>query len=65
MTAKFVIKRGESGKFHFNLLAANGQVIVSSQHYATKEAALNGIKSVRSGAAAAPVEDETRHSAAV
>lgn len=38
-------KSGE--KFHFVLKAANGQVILSSQMYASKASALNGIESVR------------------
>jgi hypothetical protein len=25
MSGKFVLKKGEAGKFHFNLLAANGR----------------------------------------
>ena len=59
MAGKFVLSRGESGKFHFNLLAANGQVIATSQHYESKESALNGIKSVQTNAPTATVEDET------
>ena len=31
MSGKYVLKKGESGKFHFNLLAGNGQVIATSQ----------------------------------
>lgn len=38
-------KSGE--KFHFVLKAANGQVILSSQMYASKASALNGIESVK------------------
>ena len=39
MAGKFVIKKGESGKFHFNLVAGNGQVIATSQAYHSKESA--------------------------
>jgi uncharacterized protein YegP (UPF0339 family) len=46
MAGKFELKKGKSGKFSFNLKAANGQVILSSQTYKTKAAAKNGIKSV-------------------
>lgn len=46
-SGKFVLKKGESGKFYFNLLAANGEIIAESQHYESKEAALEGIKSVQ------------------
>jgi len=34
-------------KFHFVLKAGNGQVILSSQMYASKAAATNGIESVK------------------
>ena len=30
---KFVLKRGTSGKYHFNLVAANGHVIATSETY--------------------------------
>jgi uncharacterized protein YegP (UPF0339 family) len=46
MPGKFELKKGKSGKFSFNLKAANGQVILTSQAYKTKAAAKNGIKSV-------------------
>ena len=38
-------KSGE--KFHFVLKAENGQVILSSQMYASKASAMNGIESVK------------------
>ena len=53
MPAKFELKRGRSGKFHFNLLATNGEVILTSQTYTTKRAARNGIASVQTHAAQA------------
>jgi uncharacterized protein len=59
MAGKFVLKKGERGGFHFNLLAGNGQVIATSQHYESKESAMNGIKSVQTNAPTATVEDET------
>ena len=59
MSGKFVLKKGESGKFHFNLLAGNGQVIATSQAYQSKESALHGIKSVQTNAPTAAVVDET------
>lgn len=34
-------------KYHFVLKAANGQVILSSQMYASKTGAMNGIESVK------------------
>jgi len=64
MSGKFVLKKGEGGKFHFNLLAANGEVIATSQHYASKESAMHGIKSVQTNAPGASVEDQTEAAAA-
>jgi uncharacterized protein YegP (UPF0339 family) len=59
MAGKFVLKKGSSGKFHFNLQASNGQVIATSEAYESKAAALNGIKSVQTNAPDAKVEDQT------
>ncbi len=59
MAAKFVVKKGSSGKFHFNLLATNGQVIATSEAYESKAAAMNGIQSVKKNAPVAEVDDLT------
>jgi uncharacterized protein YegP (UPF0339 family) len=59
MSGKFVLKKGATGKFHFNLQAGNGQVIATSEHYESKESALHGIKSVQTNAPDATVVDET------
>jgi uncharacterized protein len=48
-----------TGIFHFNLQAANGQVIATSQHYESKESALHGVESVKHNAADATIEDQT------
>lgn len=53
----FELKKSESGKFHFNLKAGNGQIVATSQMYASKESALNGIESVRKNAPDAKLED--------
>ncbi len=42
----FELKKS-SEKFHFVLKAGNGQVILSSQMYASKASAMNGIESVK------------------
>ncbi|HEV7643979.1 MAG TPA: YegP family protein [Pyrinomonadaceae bacterium] len=47
MAGKYELKKSASGKYHFNLKAGNGQVILSSEMYETKAAANNGIESVR------------------
>jgi uncharacterized protein len=61
MSGKFVLKKGTAGGFHFNLLAGNGQVIATSQHYESKASAMNGIKSVQTNAPDAAIEDETEN----
>lgn len=47
---KFQLKKARNGQFHFNLLASNGQVILSSEQYKARDSALNGIESVRRNA---------------
>ena len=59
MPAKFVLKKGATGKFRFNLVAPNGQAIATSEAYETKASAMAGIASVRKNAAGATVEDLT------
>ena len=59
MPAKFVVKKGATGKFRFNLLSTNGQVIASSQTYETKASCLAGLRAVQKHAPVAPVEDTT------
>ena len=46
MAGKFVLKKGRSGQFSFNLVAGNGQVVLTSETYKTKKSAENGIASV-------------------
>ena len=49
---KFEIFQSEKdSKYYFNLKAKNGQVILSSQGYAQKAGAKNGIESVRKNCA--------------
>lgn len=43
----YVLKQSASGKYMFNLKAANHQVILTSQLYESKKAAENGIASVQ------------------
>jgi len=51
MAAKFLLKTSDNGKFMFNLRAANGEAILTSQLYETKHSAEEGIESVRRNAA--------------
>ena len=46
MAAKFVLKKGSTGKYRFNLVATNGQIIATSEAYESKASALKGIESV-------------------
>ncbi len=47
MAGKFEIKQAKNGKYHFNLKAGNGEIILSSQMYASKASCKNGIASVQ------------------
>jgi len=44
---KFKIKMTDSGKYMFNLVAGNGQVILTSEMYNSKSACENGVESVK------------------
>lgn len=41
MAGKFELKQAKNGDYHFNLLAGNGQIIMSSEMYKTKASAGN------------------------
>jgi len=56
---KFERKTAKNGKFHFNLKAGNGQIIGSSQMYASEAGMENGIDSVKKNAPSAEVKDLT------
>ena len=55
---KFVIKPAKKG-FKFDLKAGNGEIIVSSQVYASLASCKNGIASLKKNAPIAPIEDQT------
>ncbi len=50
MARKFELKAAMSGKYSFNLKAANNLVVFTSQTYSSRRSALNGIVSVRKNA---------------
>jgi uncharacterized protein YegP (UPF0339 family) len=50
MPAKFQVKKARNGKFYFNYLAANGEIVLTSQMYASKATAKKGIASVQNNA---------------
>jgi uncharacterized protein YegP (UPF0339 family) len=51
VAAKFEITKAKDGEFHFHLKASNGDIILTSQMYAAKSSAKNGIASVKKNAA--------------
>ena len=57
--ARYERKTSDSGKFHFNLKAANHQVIGSSQMYESEGGRDGGIESVRNNAPDASIDDQT------
>jgi uncharacterized protein YegP (UPF0339 family) len=59
MAAKFVLKKGSTGKFSFSLVATNGQVIATSEAYESKASAINGIESMKRNAPNAEIDDQT------
>ena len=59
MPGKFEIKKDKTGKFRFNLIAANGEIIASSEAYESKEACKSGIQSVKTNAPSAEIVDKT------
>jgi uncharacterized protein YegP (UPF0339 family) len=56
---RFVKKQTGSGKFRFNLVASNGQVIGTSQNYASESGYNNGMKSIANSAPGASIDDQT------
>jgi len=50
MAGKFELRKSSSGQYYFNLKAANGEPLLSSEMYISKGGAENGIRSVRENA---------------
>jgi uncharacterized protein len=50
VASKFQLKKAKNGQFYFNLLATNGQIILTSEMYTSKPSANNGIASVKKNA---------------
>ena len=55
--ARYEKKAGSSGKFSFNLKAANGQVIGTSQSYKSESGRDNGVESVKKNAPDAAIAE--------
>ena len=58
MPAKFVIKKGSTGKYRFVLVAANGEPVATSELYESKSNAKRGAEACKRAAAEAEVVDE-------
>ena len=56
---KFTLFKASNGQFYFNLRAANNQIILQSEGYATKRGALKGIASVKKCTPTAELVDAT------
>ncbi|WP_378174255.1 YegP family protein [Aquimarina sp. SS2-1] len=56
---KFEIRKRINGEFQFNLRAGNGEIIATSEGYASKQGCKNGIDSVIKNAPIAEIEDLT------
>jgi uncharacterized protein len=50
MPGKFQLKKAKDGQFYFNLMASNGEVVLTSEMYKAKPSAKNGIASVMKNA---------------
>lgn len=60
MAFKFTVHKSEkTGEFWFRVVAANGNILASSQQYAQKASALSAIESIKANAPGADVEDLT------
>jgi uncharacterized protein len=59
--SKFERLISENGKPYFNLKAANGEVIGTSQMYESEAACMHGVESVRNNAPDAGIEDLSNH----
>lgn len=55
---KYVVKKTKTG-YNFALLAANNLTIGTSEVYSSKASCLNGIKSIKTIAGSAKIEDQT------
>ena len=55
----YFISQGKDGKFSFVLKARNGEVLLTSEPYPSKQLAESGIRAVRGTATAAKIVDTT------
>jgi hypothetical protein len=48
---KFKLQKSSDGQYYFNLLAGNGEVLLTSERYTQRSSALGGIAAVKDNAA--------------
>ena len=60
MVEKFLVQKSKDNQFYFQLIAPNGETIATSETYSTKDNAMNGIEAVKTYAATAEIEDNTK-----
>ena len=58
MAGTFKVKKNAGGKYYFTLVAGNGEVVATSQAYASKEGAVKGTEAVKRAADGADVVEE-------
>ncbi|MCP5019398.1 MAG: DUF1508 domain-containing protein, partial [Ketobacter sp.] len=61
-TGKFELFEGKNGGLYFRLKASNGQVILTSQKYKTKQSAEKGVASIKKNASENNIEYRTSQS---
>jgi len=59
MAGKFELYKDKRGEYRFRLKAGNGEIIATSEGYASKAGATNGIESVKKNAATAETVDQS------
>jgi len=57
---KFEIYKDKAGEFRFRIRATNGNVLASSEGYKAKASAQNAIDRIKSDAASAEVDDQSK-----
>lgn len=50
MTGTFEVYKDQAGEFRFRLKSGNGQVLLASEVYKTKDSCLNGVDAIRKNA---------------
>jgi hypothetical protein len=57
MASKFELYEDSAGKWRFRMKAGNGEIILSSEAYESKQNALNGIKVIKKDGPTAIIEE--------